>query len=97
MSEFPRVLAKVIHRARSDGLTFTFHHEGLHELTSELRRASSRVGLSLLALGLYIAASLLMQHSAGPRLLGVPLLALVGYVLAFFITLRLLFSFTNLP
>ena len=30
-----------------------------------------------------------MQHSIGPRILGMPLLALVGYFLALWYTLRL--------
>jgi len=48
-----------------------------------------RMALSLLTLGLWIAASLLMQHSVGPRIGDMPLLPLVGYGLALWFTLRL--------
>jgi ubiquinone biosynthesis protein len=62
-----------------------------------LRAASDRIGhgtdrlaLALVALGLYIAASLLMQHSVGPRVFGgLPLFAAIGYGLALWFTLRI--------
>ena len=40
----------------------------MEELEQHLDRGSNRVALALVTLGLYIAASLLMQHSIGPRL-----------------------------
>jgi len=43
---------------------------------------AERIALALVTLGLYIASSLLMQHAVGPKWGGMPLLALVGYVLA---------------
>ena len=54
-----------------------------------IERSSNRVALALVTLGLYIAASLLMQHSIGPRFWGVPALALAGYGLALWFTLRI--------
>jgi ubiquinone biosynthesis protein len=45
--------------------------------------------LSLVTLGLYIAASLLMQHSIGPRIFDFPLLAALGYGLALWLTFHL--------
>jgi ubiquinone biosynthesis protein len=51
------------------------------------------MAVALVTLGLYIAASLLMQHSIGPRIFGgLPLLAAIGYVLALWFTLRLVIS-----
>jgi ubiquinone biosynthesis protein len=48
-----------------------------------------RLALALGALGLSVAASLLMQHSVGPRVFGEwPLFAVIGYVLALWLTLR---------
>ena len=57
---------------------------------SWLDRISNRLSLALLALGLYIASALLMPLDAGPRLVGMPLPALLGLVLALWVTLRLL-------
>ena len=51
-------------------------------LQEGVERASRRVALALVTLGLYIASSLLMQHAVGPQFAGMPLLALAGYALA---------------
>jgi ubiquinone biosynthesis protein len=63
------------------------------ELAGGLARSADRMAVALVTLGLYIAASLLMQHSIGPRIFGgLPLLAAIGYVLALWFTLRLVIS-----
>jgi ubiquinone biosynthesis protein len=54
-----------------------------------LERAGNRLALSIVILGLFVGSSLLMQHSIGPRLFGVPVLAGLGYVLALWYALRL--------
>ncbi len=46
------------------------------------------VALALVALGLYIAASLLVRHSVGPVYVGMPVLSIAGYVVASYYTLR---------
>jgi len=80
-----RALARVGHR----GLELRLRHEGLPDLERHLDRASNRIALALVTLGLYVAASLLMLHSLGPQYRGMPVLALAGYALALWYTLRL--------
>ena len=61
-----------------------------------LERTGNRLALALVTLGLYVAASLLMQHSIGPRLVGdLPLLAALGYGLALWFTFRLAAGITR--
>lgn len=64
-------------------------HEGLQDFERHIDRGGNRVALALVTLGLYIAASLLMQHSLGPRIGDMPLLAAFGYLLALWLTFRL--------
>jgi len=87
--ELPAELGAWIHRIRSQGLELQVRHHGTEELEQHIDRSSNRVALALVTLGLYIAASLLMQHSIGPRLGEMPLLAAVGYILALWFTWRL--------
>lgn len=87
--ELPAELGAWIHRIRAQGLELQVQHHGMEELGQHLDRSSNRVALALVTLGLYIAASLLMQHSIGPRLGEMPLLAAAGYALALWFTLRL--------
>lgn len=86
--ELPELTARWLRRMRSEGPSLGLRIEGLRELSEEIRRSSSRMSLALVTLGLYIASSLLMQHSLGPQLRGVPLLALIGYSLALLFTFR---------
>ena len=66
------------------------HHRGLEDLTLHLSRTGNRLSLALVTLGLYIAGSLLMLHSAGPLIWGhVPALALFAYAIALLLSLRL--------
>lgn len=75
-------------RIRSGGSAPSIQHVGFDKLEDEIHRASSRIALALIALGLYIAASLLMQHSIDPRYTGIPVLAAAGYTLALWFTFR---------
>lgn len=84
-----------LRKMRREGPELRVHHRGLEQFERHVDRASNRVALALVILGLYIAASLLMQASAGPRLAGVPLTALVGYGLALLFTLRLVRGITR--
>ena len=87
--ELPAELGAWIHKVRAKGLELQLQHHGLEELEKHFDRSSNRVALALVTLGLYIAASLLMQHSIGPCLGEMPLLAAAGYVLALWFTWRL--------
>ncbi|MEW6353537.1 MAG: AarF/UbiB family protein [Pseudomonadota bacterium] len=89
VQDMPASLSALVRRLRTEGLQLRLHHHGLEDLESHIDRSSNRMALALVTLGLYIAASLLMQHSLGPRLGEVPMLAVFGYALALWFTFRL--------
>jgi ubiquinone biosynthesis protein len=73
--------------------SMALHHHGLKELELHIARTGNRLSVALVTLGLYIAGSLLMLHSAGPRVWNdVPVLALVAYALAIALSLRLVLA-----
>jgi ubiquinone biosynthesis protein len=89
--DMPVVLASWIRRMtqEGEGLGLSLRLHGLEGLESRFERSINRVALALVTLGLYIAGSLLMQHSPGPRLYEVPVLAAFAYALALWFTFRL--------
>lgn len=92
MQELPAVLGSWTRRLSQgdESLGLSLRLQGLEGLEAHLDRSSNRVALALVTLGLYIAGSLLMLHSVGPRLYGdVPALAALAYVLALWFTFRL--------
>lgn len=94
----PGLLAPWLHRVQREGgrVPVSVRHEGLERFERELRRAGNRITVAMVTLGLYIAASLLMLHSVGPRALAdILVLAIIGYGLALWLTWRLLRSVRN--
>ena len=89
-SEWRRLLATTVRHVRRRGLKLQIAHEGLAEFAGIHLQAANRVSVALVTLGLYLAASLLMQHSMGPIVGGVPILAVLGYVAAMWYTGRLI-------
>jgi ubiquinone biosynthesis protein len=89
--DLPVVLASWIRRMtqEGEGLGLNLRLQGLEGLETRFERSSNRVALALVTLGLYIAGSLLMQHSLGPRFYEVPILAALAYGLALWFTFRL--------
>lgn len=55
---------------------------------TEIGTVGTRIAYALLASAQYIGASILMNTSIGPRIGGVPLIAVAGYTLALWLTLR---------
>lgn len=94
----PGLVADLLRQAQNeDGrLNLSLHHRGLEELELHLGRTGNRLSLALVTLGLYIAGSLLMLHSAGPRIWGdVPVFAIVAYVIALLLSLRLVLAISR--
>jgi ubiquinone biosynthesis protein len=88
----PGAVAVLLH-GLDKGAGLALHLPEVAQVAARLGLAADRIALALVTLGLYIAASLLMQHSIGPRILGdLPLLAAIGYALALWFTVRLAFS-----
>jgi len=89
--DLPGAVAAWLSEARRDGFhpALQIHLPQIERTEAGLERTGNRLALALVTLGLYIASSLLMQHSIGPRILGMPVLALFGYFLALWYTLRL--------
>jgi ubiquinone biosynthesis protein len=90
--DLPAVLGSWMRRLNreGEGLGVSVRVQSLIGLEEHLDRASNRLSLALVTLGLYVAGSLLMQHSVGPRFFGdLPILAAFVYALALWFTSRL--------
>jgi len=88
--ELPAVLVRLLRNSRSGKFEIPLHHHGLRDFENHVDRSSNRISLALVALGLYIASSLLAQSDLKPLIAGIPLIALGGYTLALWVTFRLL-------
>ncbi len=89
LQDLPDSVGKWLRRVRKQGVEIRLQHRGLNDLERHLDRSSNRLSLALVTLGLYIASALLMQVDVGVRWWGMPLPAVIGFVLALWFTLRL--------
>lgn len=91
LEALPAAIASGLSKARRTG----FHPEikirlaELESVRAGVERTGNRLAVAIVTLGLFVGASLLMQHSIGPKIMGVPALALAGYLLALWYTVRL--------
>ncbi|WP_303908077.1 ABC1 kinase family protein [Thiohalomonas denitrificans] len=90
VEQLPAGIARTLRRSRREGFALPLHVRGLDSAAGRLERVGNRLVRALLIVGLFLAASLLMQHSLGPRLVGWPLLALLGYAWGLWLTVGLL-------
>jgi ubiquinone biosynthesis protein len=89
-SDWRLALAQALRQLRGDGFRLRVGSEELSRLSGSVEDAASRLATALVALGLYIAGSLLLQHGLGPQLGGLPLLAGAAYLVALWLTWRVL-------
>lgn len=91
--QLPTLAAQWLYRAQRSGgrIPISLRIDTLHTASQRLGRSTDRLALALVTLGLYVAASLLTQHSVGPRIFGgFPLFGAIGYGLALWLTLRIM-------
>jgi len=91
MIDFPEVLASQLNRMRTRGARpqIGVSISEVPAASATLERTVNRLSLAVVTLGLFVGSSLLMQHSIGPQLFKVPALALAGYALAIWYTIRI--------
>lgn len=90
-SPLPHAIRSAVRQLRGGGFRarLPISVAGLDSATARLERTGNRLAVAVVSLGLFIGSSLLMQHSIGPRLFGLPLLSLLGYIIALWLALRL--------
>ena len=90
--DLPAALGLLLRRLGPDGegASLGLHVHELHGLKEHVDRSINRLALALVVLGLYVSGALLMQQSIGPRLEnGMPMFAIIAFVLALWFTFRL--------
>ncbi|MBW2373404.1 MAG: phosphotransferase, partial [Deltaproteobacteria bacterium] len=88
----PRDLRRLVLRARRGGLKIELDLKRLDDFGHQLDRSANRVTVGLITSALIVGTSIAMTIDAGPMVLGVPVLGLLGFLTSFTIGLLLLWS-----
>ncbi|MRR53593.1 MAG: AarF/ABC1/UbiB kinase family protein [Deltaproteobacteria bacterium] len=79
---FPDDIKEILNRLNRNKFKIDLEHRGLEHFIRELDKSGNRLSSSLIIAALLIGSSLIMQTDKGPHLLGVPILAFLGYTVA---------------
>ncbi len=92
LSSLPRDTRKLIQRMRRGGFKIDLDLQRLEEFGRQLDRSANRVTMGLITSALIVGTSIAMTIDGGPKLFGIPILGLAGFVTSFLIGMMLLWS-----
>jgi ubiquinone biosynthesis protein len=80
--ELPEDLREIIAQIRQGRMKFEFMHSGLERLREALDRVSNRISFAIVLASLIIGSSLIVLSGIPPKWHDIPIIGLVGYLLA---------------
>ncbi|WP_269531907.1 AarF/ABC1/UbiB kinase family protein [Chitinimonas sp. BJYL2] len=88
----PRDLSRLVKAARRGKLRIDLDLKRLDHFGSQIDRAANRLTLGIVTGCLIIGSSIVMTVNAGPMLFGLPAFGLIGFLIAFFNSVWLIWS-----
>jgi ubiquinone biosynthesis protein len=92
VSGLPRDLSHLLREARRGRMRIDLDLKRLDHFGYQLDRASNRLTMGILTASLVIGSSIIMTVEGGPSLFGLPLFGLLGFIIAFFNSVWIIFS-----
>lgn len=92
MHHFPGDVRKIMGKLKHGSLKVEIEHKGLRELRISLEEISNRISLSILIASMIIGSSLIVNAKIPPFVNGIPILGLIGFVLAVLLAIWLIFT-----
>lgn len=88
----PRDLGRLIREARRGRFRIDLDLKRLDNFGQQIDHSSNRLTMAILTASLVIGSSIVMTVEGGPTIFGLPLFGLIGFLLAFFNSLWIIFS-----
>ncbi len=88
----PRDLKEIINRVNRNKFKIDLEHRGLDKFTADFDRSINRLSTSMILAAMIIGSSIIMQTDKGPAIMGFPVLAFMGYSVAGFVGLWLVYA-----
>ncbi|OYW39962.1 MAG: ubiquinone biosynthesis protein UbiB [Hydrogenophilales bacterium 12-61-10] len=92
LADVPRDLRTLLRDMRRGRVKIDLDLKRLDSFGQQLDRASNRLTMGILTASLVVGSSIIMTVQGGPQLLGLPFFGLLGFLIAFFNSLWILFS-----
>jgi len=88
----PRDVARLFRMARRGRLRVDLDLKRLDHFGLQLNQAANRLTMGVLTASLVVGSSIIMTVEGGPELFGLPLFGLLGFVVAFFNSLWIIYA-----
>ncbi|GAC1447522.1 MAG: hypothetical protein PVSMB11_08880 [Desulfuromonadaceae bacterium] len=88
----PRDLKEFINRVNRNKFKIDLEHRGLDKFTAEFDRSINRLSTSMILAAMIIGSSIVMQIDKGPKVMGLPAFAFIGYTVAGLVGLWLVYA-----
>jgi len=92
LADVPRDLRHLLRDMRRGRVRIDLDLKRLDHFGYQLDRASNRVTMGILTASLVVGSSIIMTVEGGPQLFGLPVFGLLGFLIAFFNSLWIIFS-----
>jgi len=92
LADLPRDLRHLLRDMRRGRVKVDLDLKRLDQFGHQLDRASNRLTMGILTASLVIGSSIIMTVEGGPQLFGLPFFGLMGFLIAFFNSLWIIFS-----
>jgi len=92
LADLPRDLTHVLRDMRRGRMKIDLDLKRLDHFGQQLDRASNRLTMGILTASLVVGSSIIMTVEGGPKLFGLPLFGLLGFLIAFFNSLWIILS-----
>ena len=80
--DFPSQADRIMKKVLDDRLRIEFLHRGLEDFMGEMDRSSNRLTFAVIIAALIIGSSMVIAAEAAPRIFGLPVLGLLGFIIA---------------
>lgn len=88
----PRDLKEIINRVNRNKFKIDLEHRGLDKFTADFDRSINRLSTSMILAATIIGSSIIMQTDKGPKVMGFPVFAFMGYTVAGLVGLWLVYA-----
>ncbi len=78
----PRQIKATFRKVTHGEIRINVHHEELHHLIRDIDKSSNRLSFSVITAAIIVASSIIIHSAQGPKLFGLPMFGLIGYVIA---------------
>ncbi|MBT9590697.1 MAG: phosphotransferase [Thiobacillus sp.] len=92
VADLPRDLRHLLRDVRRGRIKIDLDLKRLDHFGHQLDRASNRITMGILTASLVVGSSIIMTVEGGAKLFGLPLFGLLGFLIAFFNSLWIIFS-----